>query len=290
MNNILIPNWPAPKQIKAFSTTRLNGVSQFPYDSFNLGDDIGDTKNNVMQNRALLKNILELPAEPHWLKQVHGNKVVNLNSNDQQQPQQRIDNNSYTSANTPNTQISADKITLSGSHNSDKIVEGNLNKSNSIADGTYTSDKNQVCIIGTADCLPVLLCDKSGTEVAAVHAGWRGLSAGIIEAALAEFNHHGDDILAWLGPAIGPTVYEVGNDVCDIFMAIDATAQQAFQPYKPGKWLANMNLLARQRLEKCGVHGIYGGDYCTFSDPEKFFSFRRDKQTGRMATLIWIAD
>jgi YfiH family protein len=141
-----------------------------------------------------------------------------------------------------------------------------------------------------ADCLPVLLADRNGTTVAAAHAGWRGLAAGVIENTVRAFAMPAHNLLAYLGPAIGPAAFEVGAEVRDAFVAADPAAARAFHPYKPDKWLADLFLLARQRLERAGVSGIYGGGQCTLSDPARFYSHRRDKVSGRMAALIWIED
>lgn len=155
------------------------------------------------------------------------------------------------------------------------------------ADAAYTAQSGIVCSVLTADCLPLLLCDAQGARVAAVHAGWRGLAAGVIEAAV---DVMGDEknLLAWLGPAIGPKAFEVGSEVREVFMAHDAKAQQAFRPAGGGRWLADIYQLARQRLAARGVACVYGGGECTYSDAERFYSYRRDGKTGRMATLIWL--
>lgn len=155
------------------------------------------------------------------------------------------------------------------------------------ADGSYTQTPGLACTVMTADCLPVLLCDQGGTQVAAVHAGWRGLVDGILEAALAKFTGPGEAVLAWLGPAIGPSAFEVGSEVRAQFMAVMPEAEAAFQPHGE-KWLADLYLLARQRLARAGVHQIFGGDQCTYSLPKHYFSYRRDGITGRQASLIWI--
>jgi YfiH family protein len=161
------------------------------------------------------------------------------------------------------------------------------------ADASFTTKSNVVCVTMTADCLPVLLCDKAGTVVAAVHAGWRGLCDGAIEAAINKMPARPSDILAWLGPAIGPSTFEVGDDVRPQFIQKDSEAVQAFKAHGD-KWLCNMYLIAKQRLNKLGVTEVYGGgindDFCSYTDEARFFSFRRDNVTGRMASLIWLAD
>ncbi|MCI0401847.1 MAG: peptidoglycan editing factor PgeF [Gammaproteobacteria bacterium] len=155
-------------------------------------------------------------------------------------------------------------------------------------DGACTEQDGVICAVLTADCLPLLLCDRQGTRVAAVHAGWRGLSAGVIEAALALLQRPANEVLAWLGPAIGPQKYEVGPEVRDAFLESTNSASKAFASHSPGHWLADLYGLARGQLRERGITKIYGGNYCTFSDPDNFFSHRRDGATGRMATLIWI--
>ena len=157
------------------------------------------------------------------------------------------------------------------------------------ADAAYARQPNTVCTVMTADCLPVLLCDRAGTVVAAVHAGWRGLLAGVIESAIREMAVAPDTILVWLGPAIGPQAFEVGAEVRQAFVARDAASASAFVPHGEGKWLADLYLLARRRLAAVGIHAVYGGEYCTHADRRRFFSYRRDGVTGRMASMIWLA-
>jgi YfiH family protein len=140
----------------------------------------------------------------------------------------------------------------------------------------------------TADCLPVLLCDTAGSAVGVAHAGWRGLAAGVIESAVAAMACPASRLLAWLGPAIGPRAFEVGDEVRAAFVAVDATAADAFAPQVGGKWHCDLYQLARQRLAACGVSQVSGGSFCTFLESDRFYSFRRDKHTGRMATLIWL--
>lgn len=156
------------------------------------------------------------------------------------------------------------------------------------ADAAYTMQKNTVCAVLTADCLPVLVCDRAATRVAAIHAGWKGLVSGVIEATIKHLDISSDELLVWLGPAISQQAYEVGDEVRTQFMDHDANAALAFIPSPNKRWLANMYLLAKQRLTALGITNIYGGDFCTYSQPELFFSYRRDNVTGRMASLIWI--
>jgi len=156
------------------------------------------------------------------------------------------------------------------------------------ADASWSRSSALACAVLTADCLPVLLCDDAGTVVAAAHAGWRGLAAGVIEATVAAMAVPGARLMAWLGPAIGPTAFEVGDEVRAAFLRQDAAAATAFVPHGAGKWLCDLYALAARRLARLGVERVYGGGYCTFSEPERFFSYRRDGATGRMATLVWL--
>jgi polyphenol oxidase len=158
------------------------------------------------------------------------------------------------------------------------------------ADASVTRSPGCVSVVMVADCLPILFADRTGSVVAAAHAGWRGLAGGVIENTLRALDRPPQNLFAYLGPAIGPSAFEVGNDVRDAFIAADRAADHAFRPHKPGKWLADLFVLARQRLAKAGVLDVYGGGLCTYSDPARFFSHRRDKVSGRMAALIWIED
>ncbi len=240
--NLLKPQWPAPPWVKAVSTTRAGGISQGPYASLNLGAHVGDNPRAVASNRAMLREQLGLPVEPHWLTQVHGCRVATA---EQAGP-------------------------------------------GCEADAICTRQPWQVCAVMTADCLPLLICNRRGDRVCAVHAGWRGLAAGVIEAAIAKFDGPTADLLVWLGPAIGPGAFEVGEEVRQAFVAQVSGAQTAFTPNGAGRWLADIYSLARQRLDRLGVGFVGGGEYCTVTDRERFFSYRRDGVTGRMVSLIWL--
>lgn len=242
----IVPQWPAPHHVRAYTTTRQGGVSQAPYASFNLAHHVGDESAAVQANRARLMHMLHLPNVPLWLDQVHGTQV--------------IDAAQALSHAAPSPQ----------------------------ADGAYTDQANRVCAVLTADCLPLLLCDSAGTQVAAVHVGWRGLAAGVVEATLAALKRPAAQLLAWMGPAIGAQAFEVGEEVRTLFLARDSAAAQAFQPSPNQRWLADLYLLTRLRLNAQGVTAIYGGEYCTFNDALRFYSYRREGVTGRMATLIWM--
>ncbi len=168
------------------------------------------------------------------------------------------------------------------------LLDEALASDNLQADGSFTREPGKVCVVMTADCLPVLLTNRAGTEVAAVHAGWRGLAAGVIEKAVQYFQCSADEVLAWFGPAIGPGAFEVGDDVRQAFIQTDPVTEKAFAPGGKGKYLADIYALARQRLHLQGVEAVYGGDHCTYTEAERFYSYRRDHDTGRMASLIWI--
>ncbi|HFD91779.1 MAG TPA: peptidoglycan editing factor PgeF [Gammaproteobacteria bacterium] len=156
------------------------------------------------------------------------------------------------------------------------------------ADGAFAREAGVVCAVMTADCLPLLLCERSGRWVAAVHAGWRGLAAGVIESAIACLTTPGEDILAWLGPAIGPGAFEVGEEVRAAFTGQDEDAARHFTPSPGGRWMMDLYGLARRRLAALGVRQVYGGEWCTVTEDARFFSYRRDGRTGRMASLIWL--
>lgn len=156
------------------------------------------------------------------------------------------------------------------------------------ADASFTRRPGTVCVVMTADCLPLLICDGAGTQVAAVHAGWRGLAGGIIEETLKSFEGPREELLVWLGPAIGPDAFEVGDEVRETFVTADSSAADAFRANARGHWLADIYALARLRLARHGVTRVYGGEHCTVRESDTFFSYRRDGATGRMASMIWI--
>jgi YfiH family protein len=169
-----------------------------------------------------------------------------------------------------------------------RCVRAEESHANVQADACFASSPGHVCVVLTADCLPLLLCDDKGSTVAAVHAGWRGLAAGVVESTVHEMAVPGERLLAWLGPAIGPTAYEVGTEVMAAFTVPDPGAGIAFAPKSNGKWNCNLYALARRRLANSGVTRVFGGDLCTYSDRNHFYSYRRDGTTGRMASLIWL--
>ncbi len=248
---IIEPDWPAPGNVIALSTTRRGGHSEAPYDGFNLARHVGDLPEMVESNRDLLTGLLPAGTRICWLDQVHGRDVVK-----------------------------ADAVDV-------RPVS---------ADASWSDRPGVACAIMTADCLPVLLCDVDGKRVAAAHAGWRGLQAGVIEAAVAAIGVPPARVIAWLGPAIGPARFEVGPEVRDAFLQVAVpgerhTVAAAFSPseQRPGHWHADLYALARQRLRAAGVPDVYGGGFCTYEDRDRFFSYRRDRTTGRMATLITLS-
>lgn len=242
-DDFIRPDWRAPANVRALSTTRRGGVSTGAYASLNLGEHVGDDPKAVSANRARVQEVLG-HADPRWLQQVHG------------------------------VHVAADGDPMHGA-----------------ADAAVTLRHDTACVVMTADCLPVIFCDRQGTRVAAAHAGWRGLAAGVLEATLKSMAVAPAEVLAWMGPAIGPKAYEVGEEVRQTFVAQSADAAAAFAPGKAAsKWWCDLYLLARQRLATAGLKHVYGGGFCTFTDRERFFSFRRDGECGRMATLVWLAD
>ncbi|MEM7233023.1 MAG: peptidoglycan editing factor PgeF [Planctomycetota bacterium] len=242
------PIWDAPARIRAASSTRAGGVSEGEYSSLNLGAHVDDDPPRVDENRRRFVADAGAPAAPDWLDQVHGDHVV----------------------------CAAELPSLRGGDD-----EGRPRK----ADAVYTRTPGVVCAVMTADCLPVLFASADGLQVAAAHAGWRGLAAGVLERTVDRFEA-GAEIHAWLGPAIGPQAFEVSQDVLEAFRDVPGS-ERSFRP-RGDRFLADLYELARLRLRRAGVSSISGGDRCTFSEPEEFFSYRRDGPCGRMASAVWI--
>lgn len=247
-------DWPAPPGVTAFTTLRHGaGASCPPFDHFNLGNRTaadGDDAAVVEANRAELVRLAGLPSWPHWLHQVHGTGVYRATAAGQPLPAGR----------------------------------------EPVADAAVTDVPGVVLAILTADCLPVVLAAADGSEIAAAHAGWRGLADGMLEATVAAMATDPSQLRAWLGPAAGPQAYEVGGEVYQAFVAADAHAVAAFVPTRPGHWRVDLYTLARQRLRSAGLAAaaIHGGQHCTISEPARFFSHRRDRRSGRIATLVWM--
>ncbi len=243
------PHWPLPSNIHSLITTRHGGMSEAPYDAFNLATHVGDDAGKVRNNRRVLAE--RVGVGTRWFNQVHGIDVARLSSAS--------------------------------------------NHSSGDADAVYTNEALQVCAVLTADCLPLLLASKNGDEVAAVHCGWRGLACGMLPAAIGAFRSNPSDIMVYLGPAISQPHFEVGGDVLEAF--VDAQKQRRYvenvresftaSPHAKSKYYANLYRLARSELLGLGVLDIYGGDFCTFTEA-RFYSYRREQRTGRMASLIWM--
>ena len=249
---ILMPEWRAPPKVHAAFTLRSGGVSAAPFDSLNLGAHVGDEAAAVVENRRRVRARLSLPEEPAWLEQVHGIEVLDLG-----------------------------RVTHSCSALDDPA--GGV----AVADAAFTRRPGRVCAVQVADCLPVLLAARDGSAVAAAHAGWRGLAAGVLEATVKRLAVEPRDLLAWLGPAIGAAHFEVGAEVRQAFLAQDAAAADAFAVNTRGRWQCDLAGLARRRLDGLGIGAVFGGRWCTYGDASRFFSYRRDGRCGRMAALIW---
>lgn len=250
---LLAPDWPVPPTVRAACSTRLGGVSAPPYDTLNLGDHVGDDPADVAINRERFARALG--ARPVFLKQVHGVGVERL------------------AADTPD---------------------------GTEADACWTTVRGVACTIMVADCLPVLLADPRGRAVGAAHCGWRGLAGidgtGALEAlwrAMQPECADAGEMVAWLGPCIGPEAFEVGPEVREAFIGRDKAAAECFRPHGPGKFLADLPQLARRRLQALGIASIHGNDgsreWCTASQASRFFSHRRDRVSGRLAAAVWLA-
>lgn len=259
----LRPQWSSGvdvSQVDALMSTRCGGVSRAPFDSLNLGTAVGDEAEAVLQNRMVFA--AQMPARPVYLQQVHGNRVVRLTSDDVVRQLAR---------------------------------EGSLIQ----ADASVTTVPGVACTVQVADCLPVLFAAPQGRAVAAAHAGWRGLAGGVLQATLSSVcalaHCEPAQVAVWLGPCIGPAQFEVGAEVLRGFGFDPHVGQtspyflpQMQEPTGSPKWLGDLVGLARDCLNQAGVQHISGGHWCTVESPSRFFSFRRDRVTGRMAAAIWI--
>ena len=238
----LVPDWDAPRNVRAFVTTRAGGVSEGEFESMNLASRGGDDPEHVAKNRLIVRE--HLPAMPRWMAQVHGTDVADL----------------------------------------DRLDESQV----PTADAAVASLPGRVGVVLTADCMPLFLCDESGEHVAVVHAGWRGMAAGVIESTVRVIGAAPSQLMAWMGPTIGPSAFEVGPEVREAFVAHDPDAREAFRTHKPGKFMADLYALARRRLARVGVARVHGGGFCTYTDSARFFSYRRAQKSGRMGAFIWI--
>jgi YfiH family protein len=246
----LVPDWRL-RQVDALMTTRAGGHSAAPFDSLNLHDGLGDDPAAVIRNRDRLSGALG-GARPVFLNQVHGARVVRLLAHD-------------------------------------AAPDGPRHE----ADACVTTEPGIACTIQVADCLPVLFVARDGKAVGAAHAGWRGLASGVLETTVATLCEAAScaprELKAWLGACIGPDRFEVGADVLDALAVNPALPdRERFRPFTSGKWLANLPLLAKDRLRSAGIEAISGGKWCTVDDASRFFSFRRDRTTGRMVAAVWI--
>ncbi len=239
------PDWPAPDGVKAIFTHRRGGYSEAPFVGANLGLHVGDRESDVQLNRALLLEQFRLPSKPAWMTQIHSGRVLEVSHQ-------------------------------SPSHKS--IEESAVTR----ADGAYTKEPGLVLAMMVADCLPILLVDDSGREIAVLHAGWRGLADSVIYNGVKCFSR--PVTYAWIGPAIGPCHFEVGHQVIEVFSQFpDAIRKGCDQDH----WFVDLRMIARIQLEKLGVKSISVSNHCTYCEENDYFSARRDGVTGRMACLIW---
>ena len=251
---LIKPNWPAPKNITAFTTTRLGGISKPPYDSLNLALHVKDNPQNVADNRQLVTDLL--PSQPCWLNQTHSDNIALL----------------------------------------DEPVDLTLPY-----DASVTAQRNKVCPVMTADCLPLFITNNQGSVVMAIHAGWQGLVNRIIVKSIvcmvSRYNIGAEDLLVWLGPAISIGHFEIGDEVkCKLQSSMVSMSDAPFvKGSVEGKWHADVYQIAREQLLEVGVSDVYGGQYCTYADDELFFSHRRAthqglSSTGRMVSVIYVEE
>ena len=250
LTNVIVPNWSLPVNVKAVFTSRQGGVSASPWNSFNLGVNTKDTEQALKANRNLLAKALPQRLGVQWLKQVHATQTY--------------------------------------------IAKSDASEDLPTADICFTRNQNIACAVLTADCLPILVCDSAGVEIAAVHAGWRGLAQGILQSAISQFSSAADELSVWIGPSICQKHFEVGQEVVEAMLKVKLVTQDEL-PYvsipsntEPGKSYLDLTEIAKRNLQKLGVKDISCESLCTYCDTENFYSYRRDGETGRMASLIWI--
>lgn len=241
---ILLPDWPAPDNIIAFTSLRAGGVSLAPYDSWNLADHVGDEQTAVSKNRKRLAEILPSSASLHWMQQVHGDDIQSPETSDHQEVP--------------------------------------------IGDAWFCERPEKACCILTADCLPVLICDRRGQQVAAVHAGWRGVANGVLSKVMQRFSSPANQLLVWIGPGISLAHFRVGNEVRDTLLSTlrEPSADAYHAGLEEGFSYVDLANIARAQCLEFGVAKVYGGEYCSFSDGQRFYSYRRDGVTGRNVSLI----
>ena len=256
-------NWPTPPGVRALTTTRIGGVSRGALACWNLATHVGEASDLCAQNRQRLREALALPVEPYWLNQVHGIAVARPPC--------------------------VDTVNQAVTHNEPR----NLNPSQAeppTADAAVTSHGGVVLAVLTADCLPVVFSANNGRVLGVAHAGWRGLVGGVLQATLQSMADAGakpGDIQVWLGPCIGPTAFEVGDEVREAFVTRDSANGRCFTANARGRWQADLVSLARLELTRLGVTALYSANCCTYTDTERWYSYRRDPAAGRMATLVW---
>ncbi|MBN8736800.1 MAG: peptidoglycan editing factor PgeF [Xanthomonadales bacterium] len=305
---VVAVDWPAPPNVRAVVTTRDASLwSESSPHGFNLGTRCGDDTATVASNRVFLRSALALPSEPGWLRQLHGTNVVVFDCPHPDPPPRAGEGDERVARmgggndvlprageggqRAARTDVFPLPLAGEGSPHAVRTGEGKIAEGwyEPEADSAVTRTPGVVLAILTADCLPVFFCADDGSEVAAAHAGWRGLSAGVLENTLAAMDTSRGKIITWLGPAIAARSYEVGDEVRDAFLARDPAAASAFNTTRPGHWLCDLYELARLRLRAAGVTRIFGGDLDTFTDA-RLHSYRRDgARSGRMASLVWIS-
>lgn len=280
------PDWPVPPAVRALVTERTGGVSTGPYAALNLGARAGDDPAAVAENRRRLCAAGALPAEPEWLCQVHGTDVIELDehtagssSPDASAEAPAAAEISFESDLDEPVRFAPDFGAPASGVDAAAAME---------ADAAVTGTHGVVCAVLTADCLPVFLAARDGRRVGVAHAGWRGLAAGVLERAVAAMRTPPAELAAWLGPAIGPEAFEVGADVVAAFGDAGFDTEAAMHANARGRWQADLYALARQSLARAGVTDVHGGGFCTYAEPERFFSHRRDGPCGRFASVIWI--
>ncbi len=247
-----ITDWQLPPNIRAAFTVRQGGVSKAPYASFNLATHVGDQLNDVKHNRADLLKRLNLPAAPFWLQQEHTDIAIDLGQ--------------FSSSSKPSSTVPP------------------------IADASWTQQAGQVAVVMTADCLPILLAAKDGSVVAAIHAGWKGLANQIVTKTIKALPTQPQNLTAWIGPSISQAHFEVGQDVWQAFVDLDATFAEYFVANKEqkDKYYADLASIAATQMQQLGIDSVIKSGLCSYGQEQDFFSYRRDGQTGRMASLIWI--
>ena len=288
---IVAPDWEAPARVRSAFTLRTGGVSVSPYDSLNLGAHVDDAGDAVAENRRRVRGHLGLPAEPVWLQQVHGVEVADLDAavepgrpgGPDRAGTGRLGAESAVALASAPMRADASERERAGAGLAASLISAPPR-----ADAAVTRLPGSVCVIQVADCMPVLFAARDGSAVGAAHAGWRGLAGGVLEETVRKLAVPPQQLIAWLGPTIGQSHFEVGDDVRSAFLLRDPDAASAFETNARGRWQCDLYALAKRRLSALGVQDVFGGGWCTYADAARFFSFRRDGQCGRMAALVWM--